>query len=80
MLNRSPSPACVECGMPMSAEGFGFHHGRRDDGPAYWSDEGVICSPACAAAHARRRLAEGREMKEPAAEPILPIAPYPRRS
>jgi hypothetical protein len=79
MLTRSPRPACIECKTPMSDPGFDFHYGQRENGPAYWSDEGVLCSPACALAHFARRRNEGREMKEPAAEPVLPHAPMSRR-
>jgi hypothetical protein len=79
MLTRSPLPSCIECARPMSDAAFGFHQGRRENGPAYWSDEGVICSPACAAAHFSRRRIEGREMQKPADEPILPVAPFVRR-
>jgi hypothetical protein len=79
MLTRSPHPSCIECGKSMSDSGFDFHYGLRQNGPAYWSDEGVICSHVCAAAHFSRRRTDGREMKEPAAEPILPVAPFVRR-
>jgi len=70
MLNRTPLQNCVECGKPMSAPDFGFHGGQRLSGPAYWSNEGLLCSPACAMAHVQRRRAEGREMREPAANPL----------
>jgi hypothetical protein len=69
MLDRSPVPACIECARGADDPAFAWHGGRRADGPAYWSDRGLLCSPACATAHARRRRAEGTEMREPAPAP-----------
>lgn len=61
MLRMNTRRACVECGKLADAEDFGFHKGRRGSGPAYWSDEGLICSPACAVSHVARRRAQGRD-------------------
>lgn len=69
MLWTNARRACVECGKLADAEGFRQHKGRRRNGPAYWSDEGLICSPACATSHFAKRRAQGREMREPAPAP-----------
>jgi hypothetical protein len=71
MLSRTPRLACIECNLPIGAPGFIFHAGKRSEGPAYWSDRGILCSSACALTHARRRAADGTSMHEPAPEPEL---------
>jgi hypothetical protein len=70
MLARTPRALCVECQKPLGAPGLRPKGGRAENGPAYWSDEGVICSHACAARHAARRTAEGRPIREPASNPL----------
>lgn len=69
MLRMNSRRGCVECGKLMDAESFDFHYGLRANGPAYWSDEGLICSPVCATSHFKRRKGENREMREPAPAP-----------
>ncbi len=69
MLDRSPRQACLVCGLSAEAPAFARHAGRRENGPAYWSDRGLLCSPACCAVHVRQRRAEGTEMRDPA--PVL---------
>lgn len=69
MLWTNARRACVECGKLSDAEGFGHHYGQRRNGPAYWSDDGLICSPTCVASHVAKRRAEGREMREPSPAP-----------
>lgn len=69
MLRLNAARACVECGKLKDAEGFDFEKGRRANGPAYWSDDGLICSAACAVSHVARRRGEAREMREPSPAP-----------
>jgi hypothetical protein len=71
MLDRSPRPACLECGLPADSPAFAWHAGQRENGPAYWSDRGLLCSPVCATAHVRKRRADGTEMRDPAPAPVL---------
>lgn len=70
MLARPEKYSCIECGLPMGADGFHHYYGRIEDGPAYWSDRGILCSPACSMAHTRRRVAEGTLADRPAANPL----------
>ncbi|HYE44569.1 MAG TPA: hypothetical protein VEA44_02225 [Caulobacter sp.] len=59
MLARTPKTVCIECGLDFWAPGFAYYHDEIANGPAYWSDRGLLCTPICATAHARRRMAEG---------------------
>jgi hypothetical protein len=61
---------CIECGLPYRASGFSHYHGEIGNGPAYWSDRGILCSPRCSLAHYRRREAEGTLRREPAPDPF----------
>jgi hypothetical protein len=70
MLALTPRPECLECGLAYGAPGFAFHCEQSEYGPAYWSDRGLLCSPGCAAAHARKRLAEGTMPKGPVDCPV----------
>jgi hypothetical protein len=67
MLARPETRRRIECGLPFGSVGFWYHHGNIDDGPVYWSDRGILCSPKCSLAHFRRREMEG----------TLPDAPAP---
>ena len=69
MLTRTPQDLCVQCSKTYGAAGWVFHHGRPDDGSAYWCDRGLLCSPACATAHFKLRVAEGTVPNAPAPEP-----------
>ncbi|MDO9337070.1 MAG: hypothetical protein EON95_16770 [Caulobacteraceae bacterium] len=71
MLARTQKPACVECGLAYGAPGFVFYHGEREQGPAYWSDRGLLCSPVCATGHARKRFAEGTMPKGAVECPVV---------
>ena len=51
--------ACCECGKKFAEEGFHYYGGVIDYGPAYFSDEGVLCSPECALEHYKKRIANG---------------------
>lgn len=70
MLDKTPLRACVECGKPYGHAEFTHHSGRPENGPAYWSDRGLLCSHACSTAHFVRREKEGDPMKEPAPNPL----------
>ena len=70
MLNRPQPRNCVECGLPFGHPDFVYHAGRVESGPAYWSDEGLLCSHGCSAAQFERREKEGRPMIAPAPNPF----------
>ncbi len=70
MLNRPQPRTCVECGLPFGHPDFAYHAGRIENGPAYWSDEGLLCSHGCSTAHFDRREKEGRPMIAPAPNPF----------
>ena len=70
MLARPEKHRCVECGTPFGALGFSYYHGNIDNGPAYWSDRGILCSPACSLVHNRKRAAEGTLPDQPAKNPF----------
>ena len=70
MLARTPKPVCIECGLAYGAPGFAFHHGEREEGPAYYSDRGLLCSPVCATGHTKKRVAEGTMPKGPVECPV----------
>ncbi|MBM6595839.1 hypothetical protein [Microvirga pudoricolor] len=70
MLNRSTPRACIVCGRPYGDPAFTYHAGKAQSGPAYWSDEGLLCTPACVLEHAKRRDDEGRPMTDPAPDPF----------
>lgn len=60
---------CVECGKPHDDPSFCYYGGVMDYGPAYWSDEGILCSPQCATAHFLKREAAKNPMVMPAPKP-----------
>lgn len=70
MLARSGTPRCVECGLAYGAGTFSYDHGLIENGPAYWSDRGLLCSPVCSLAHFRRRQVEGTLPTAPAPDPF----------
>jgi recombinational DNA repair protein (RecF pathway) len=72
MLARPETKRCVECGTPYGAPQFSYYHGDIAEGPAYWCDRGVLCSPACGLRHFRRRQAEGTLPDRPADDPFDP--------
>lgn len=79
MLARSEHSRCIECGQPYGSDLFHYWHGMMEDGPAYWSDRGVLCSPRCAVAHHKKRLAEGTVRQDPAPDPMEAMATRFRR-
>jgi len=70
MLARPETRRCIECGLPYGAPGFNYYHGNISNGPAYWSDRGILCSPQCSIAHTSRRSAEGSLPDHPAPNPF----------
>ncbi|MBD0416054.1 hypothetical protein [Oryzicola mucosus] len=70
MLARPDPYACVECGTPFRSDGFHYHEGIVENGPAYWSDRGILCSPQCSLAHHQKRKAEGTLRQTPAPDPF----------
>ncbi len=70
MLKKTPTRTCIECGLPYGHPDFGYHAGRIENGPAYWSDRGLLCSHACSTVHFEKRVREGDPMKEPAPNPL----------
>jgi hypothetical protein len=67
MLARPGALRCIECGLAFGEPAFSLHYGRIENGPGYFTDRGVLCSPRCSLAHYRKREAEG----------TLPAAPPP---
>jgi hypothetical protein len=70
MLNRPQKRTCVECGLAYGHPDFTYHAGQVQDGPAYWSDQGLLCSHTCSVAHFVRREKDGTPMTEPAPDPF----------
>ena len=70
MLARPGHHRCVECGLPYGDRAFHLHYGKPENGPAYWCDRGLLCSPKCSLAHASKRMAEGTMPHEPAPDPF----------
>ena len=70
MLKRPETYKCIECGLPYGAAGFALHQGRTENGPAYWCDRGLLCSPQCSLTQYRKRAAEGTLPIEPAPNPF----------
>jgi hypothetical protein len=69
MLTRPHHTHCVECGKPFGDPTFTYEAGRIENGAAYWSDRGLLCSHACAIEHFQRRRAAGDPMRDPAPNP-----------
>lgn len=70
MLARPETRRCIECGLPFGMPGFSYYHGNMEDGPAYWTDRGVLCSSACSLKHFHRRQSEGSLPERPAPDPF----------
>lgn len=61
---------CIECPKTDRDPTFQFYGGLPHQGPAYWSDKGMLCGPACATRHFQRRIADGTFV----AQPFVPLA------
>ena len=70
MLARPETKRCIECGLPHGSIGFAYYEGDIDNGPAYWTDRGILCSAKCSLVHFRRREAEGTFPTMPVADPF----------
>lgn len=70
MLTKTQPRVCIECGLPYGHASFSYHYGQIGNGPAYWSDRGLLCSHACSMAHFERCEKEGDPMREPAPNPL----------
>ena len=70
MLARTETLRCVECGLAYGAEDFAYYEGLIENGPAYWSDRGLLCSPGCSLTHHLRRDVEGSLRSAPAPDPF----------
>ena len=70
MLARPEKYRCIECGLPYGADTFDYHHGQIENGPAYWCDRGLLCSPRCSLAHHRKRAEAGTLQQQPAPNPF----------
>jgi hypothetical protein len=70
MLARPETYRCIECGLAFGAEGFACYYGDIAQGPAYYTDRGVLCSVACSLAHHRKRAADGTLPSAPARNPM----------
>ena len=70
MLARPETQRCIECGATFGTLKFWYHQGKIENGPAYWSDRGILCSPQCSLSHFRRREAEGTLPDRPAPNPF----------
>ncbi len=66
MLDRPRPPACIVCDRPFGDPSFTYDEAE----PAYWSDQGLLCSVACCQEHARRRRKQGDAMTVPAENPL----------
>lgn len=76
MLARPERLSCIECGTAYGSDQFHYYEGRYEHGPAYWSDRGLLCSPACSLTHHVKRKAEGSLPERPVADPFdLEAAP-----
>lgn len=70
MLAPPERHRCIECGKPYGAADFAYHEGMIEHGPAYWTDRGLLCSPACSLAHHKKRAAEGTLPGKPVPDPF----------
>ena len=74
MLTRLHHTSCVECGKPYGDPAFTYEAGRIENGAAYWSDRGLLCSHPCAIEHFKRRRTAGDPMRDPAPDPLEQMA------
>ncbi len=70
MLARPEKYRCVECGTLYGTDKFSYYEGIIENGPAYWSDRGLLCSARCSLAHHKKRMEEGTVPHEPAPNPL----------
>lgn len=70
MLARPETNHCVVCRRRFGDEQFSYYYGEIEQGAAYYCDEGILCSPACALKQFERRKAEGSYPQRPAEDPF----------
>ncbi|TWG89631.1 hypothetical protein L598_000800000950 [Mesorhizobium sp. J18] len=70
MLARPEKHICIECGKTFGRPDFAYYHGDIAQGPAYWSDRGILCSAHCSIEHYKKRAAEGTAPQYPAPDPF----------
>jgi hypothetical protein len=71
MLHRPQQQrACIECGLTYGHPDFTYQAGQVQNGPAYWSDRGLLCSHGCSVAHFVKREKDGTPMIAPAPNPF----------
>lgn len=70
MLARPETNHCVVCRRRFADEAFAYYHGQIEQGPAYFCDEGILCSAHCALKQYERRRAAGTYPQRPATDPF----------
>lgn len=70
MLARPETRRCIQCGTPFDSPEFWYHQGDEKNGPAYWTDRGILCSPTCSLQHYRMRQAQGSVPSKPTPDPF----------
>lgn len=70
MLARPETRRCIQCGTPFDSPLFSYHQGDVKNGPAYWTDRGVLCSLICSLSHFMMRKAEGTAPSKPTPDPF----------
>lgn len=70
MLARPEHFRCIECGLPFGSPLFCYYEGQIDNGAAYWTDRGVLCSAQCSLTHYLKRGEEGTLPAAPADDPM----------
>lgn len=75
MLAPSSQHQCIVCGLPYGSDRFHYWEGIIEHGPAYWSDRGLLCSPACSASHYEQRRKDGTLPDRPVPDPFEQNSP-----
>ena len=75
MLTRPHQAKCVECGKAYGRPDFEYHYNRIENGPAYWSDRGLLCTIECSMEHYKRRKEAGDPIGPPAPNPLELLQP-----
>lgn len=70
MLARPETNHCVVCRRRFGDDAFAYYYGQIEQGPAYYCDEGILCSPACALKQFERRREDGTYPQRPAEDPF----------
>jgi hypothetical protein len=70
MLAPPETRRCIQCGASFDSPAFWYHQGDPANGPAYWTDRGILCSPTCSLSHFQMRQAQGTLPTKPAPDPF----------